>query len=296
MPPAIIGAGIAAVGTIGGAVIANKGANKAAQAQQQGNDAAIAAQERAYQQSAQALAPWQQSGLQANSLLQDALGFNAGQPAQQAQQLPTQVPNALAQFQGPNPDTSAYWFNAPRGGNMAIGAIGNTFDESAYPIGGLNNYAPMTTPGFGTGTPMGQPQQAQQPNARSAFDTFLDSTNFKWQLEQGNNAMNGAWAGAGTLQSGAAMKAFGDYNQNMARGAFQDWYGGVENIANRGFGAASAQSGVSQNVGNNTAALQSANARALSDLQIQKANALGGAINGLGTIGANVLGGMGKSK
>lgn len=300
MPPAIIGAGIAAAGTIGGAAIASKGAKSAAKTTQQGTDAAIAAQERAYQQSAAALAPWQQGGLEANSLLRDALGFNAGQ--QSAQQLPAPQPNALAQFQGYNPDSTGGVFGA---GNSVMGApIGLVerpepgFSNNGIPAPNAfwqNQMAnPGQTPGFGAGVPQGQAQpQAAQPNARSAFDTFLDSINYKWQLEQGQDAINSGYAGRGVLQSGAAMKGITDYNQNMARGAFQDWYGGVENMANRGFGAASAQAGVSQNLGANTAQLQSANANALANLQIQKANSLGGALGGLGVIGANVLGGMG---
>lgn len=287
MPAAVVGAGIAAAGSIGGAVIASKGAKSAAKAQQQGNDAAIAAQERAYQQSAAALAPWQQSGLQANSLLMDAYGFNSGQ------QTPTPQPTVNALYQGPNPDTSGY-----SGGSIS-GALGSRFDSPgntwitrAQGRAPNERNSPFTTPAVPT-TPGYGGVAATRPSAQSAFDTFKNSMDYNWQLGQGLDAVNSGYAGAGVLQSGAAMKGINDYAQHFAQGAYQSWLGGVSDLANRGYGAAAAQAGVSTNLGNNTAALQAANGRAQADLQIQKANALGGALNGLGTIGANVLGGIG---
>lgn len=276
MPPVVIAAGVAAAGTVAGGVIASKGAKSAAKTQQAGTNAGIAAQERAYGQSAAALAPWQQQGLQANALLADAYGM--GQPAGQ-QTLPAQQPNAMAQFQ---PGVMGEGFDSPFGGYGMREFAGQGYNGE--PSGGFG----MAQQPFAA-----TQAQPQQPQAASAFDTFKNSLGYNFQLQQGLDAVNSGYAGAGTLQSGAAMKGINDYAQNIAQGAYQSWLGGVGDLANRGFGAASAQAGVSQNLGNNSAALLANGANAQAGLGIARANALGGTINGLTAIGANVLGGMG---
>jgi hypothetical protein len=260
MPPVIIGAGIAAAGAVGSAVVASKSASKAAKTTAAGNNAAIASQEKGKAEAAAALAPWQGAGLQANGVLQDALGFNAPQTAQQT--IPSQQPNALAMYQGENPDTSAFAFG---GGDMR----GNV-QQFGQPQGNVTTSAPQ--------------------GAQGAFDNFLHSINYNWQLQQGQNALNSGYAGRGVLQSGDAIKRFADYNQNMARGAYQDWFGGVENMANRGYGAAAAQAGVSTNTANNISNLNSANANALAQIQIAKGNNTASLIGGLGQIGGYVAG------
>ena len=86
MPAAIIGGAIAAVGAVGSAVISSKGASNAAKATQAASDKASDTQTQIYNQNALTLAPWQQSGLRANSAINAMLGLNAEQ-----QQLP-QIP------------------------------------------------------------------------------------------------------------------------------------------------------------------------------------------------------------
>lgn len=273
MPPAIIGGAIAAVGALGAAKIGSSSANKASQTQAAGNQAAIASQERGRAESNAALAPWQQSGLQANSLLQSALGY--GGISQPSQSLPTQQPMQAMQMGGGQNALmqSKPWLSSGFGGS------GTQFAEQGYAPQQVT--APQQTARAGGNS-----------NAMNAFDTFLNSTNYQWQRDQGMDALNSGYAGAGVLQSGAAIQGAIDYNQNMARGAFQDWYGGVENMANRGFGAASAQAGVSQNIANNVSNLNSANAQNQASMQIAKGNMLANTIGGIGAIGANVLGGV----
>lgn len=278
MPPVVIAAGVAAAGTVAGGVIASKGTKSAAKTQQEGTNAGIAAQERAYNQSAAALAPWQQSGLNANALLMDAYGM--GQPAQQ--QLPAQQPNAMQAYGGMMYEGQ----DGPMGGRSPFETMGGDIPQ------GFGMQGTASTPSGVGGSVM---QATQAPQARSAFDTFKNSLGYNWQLGQGLDAVNSGYAGAGTLQSGAAMKGINDYAQNFAQGAYQSWLGGVGDLANRGFGAASAQAGVSQKLGNNSAALLAANGNNQANIGIARANALGGTINGLTTIGANVLGGMGQT-
>lgn len=87
MPPAVAIAGITAAAGIGGSVIASNGAksaaNKAAAAQTAADQAAIAEQQRQYNQTRSDLMPWQQAGTSALGQQGDLLGLN-GAGAQQS--------------------------------------------------------------------------------------------------------------------------------------------------------------------------------------------------------------------
>lgn len=208
MPPIAIAAGIGAVGAIGGAVISNKGASKAAKTQADSNAQNVALQRDIYGQNKAALAPWQQSGLAANSLYTSALGIPGGNPAA----------------------------------------------------------------------------------AQSAFDTFRNSTGYQFRMNQGQDAVNSGYAGAGLVRSGAAMRALDDYRQNMASAEFGNWMGALEGTRNLGFGAASAQAGVGQSFANNVSSLNAANANSQAQYQIAKAQNTAGALGAVGQLGAYAYG------
>lgn len=76
MPPAIIAAGVGAVGAIGGGLIASSGASKAAKAQQASDAAAIAEQRRQYDQSRTDFMPYLNAGTGALGGIQDLLGLH----------------------------------------------------------------------------------------------------------------------------------------------------------------------------------------------------------------------------
>jgi hypothetical protein len=76
MPPAIVAAGIGAVGAIGGGLLASSGANKAAKAQQASDAAAIAEQKRQYDQSRTDFMPYLNAGTGALGGIQDLLGVH----------------------------------------------------------------------------------------------------------------------------------------------------------------------------------------------------------------------------
>jgi hypothetical protein len=78
MPPAIIAAGVAAAGSIGGALIASHSASKAADAQTNAAQLGIAEQQREYDQSRSDLSPWLQAGQQGLGGMLDILGLHGG--------------------------------------------------------------------------------------------------------------------------------------------------------------------------------------------------------------------------
>lgn len=85
---------------------------------------------------------------------------------------------------------------------------------------------------------------------QNAFKNFIGNSDYGFQFGQGANAINSGYAGAGTLQSGAAMKGLEDYRQNLQagyRGEFNAMLGGQQSV---GLNAAGAQAGVATNYGN----------------------------------------------
>jgi hypothetical protein len=82
MPPAIIAAGIGAVGAVGGGLIASSGAKRAADAQAQAAQDAQAAQERMFQKQIELQEPFRQAGLTAQQQIMQLLGVGGDTDAE----------------------------------------------------------------------------------------------------------------------------------------------------------------------------------------------------------------------
>lgn len=271
MPPAIIGGAIAAVGAIGSAAIGSKAAKKAGQAQTQAADASAQVQRDIYSQNKQTLSPFVNQGAPASYAINSFLGLT---PTQQPQQ---QQPNALAQFQG-----QSYGFEGMDG-------PGRFFSAQEPDVYGANSIggAPWG------GGPFQQVQQTQQPgmvSGRDAFKSFIDNSDYGFQFGQGANKVNSGYAGAGTLQSGAAMKALEDYRQNLQSGYRGEFLNALGNQQGVGLSAAGAQAGVGTNFANSLGTINQNKADALSNVALLKAQNTGQAINSLATIGSNIFG------
>lgn len=76
MPPAVVAAGIGAVGAIGGGLLASSGAKSAANAQVKSDAAAIGEQRREFDLTQQMFKPYQQAGTAALPGIEDLLGLN----------------------------------------------------------------------------------------------------------------------------------------------------------------------------------------------------------------------------
>ncbi len=246
-----IGTALALAGaTIGGSLLSSKSQKKAAkQAAQvsennaQLNDATIRDM---YAQNSAVLAPWQQSGLQANQMYNALLGIPTQQPAQPMQQAPMQ--NALG-------------FDGYSGGFETMGG----------------DYGYMN---FGMQQPVQQVQPSITPQtAQNAFDTYRGSTGYNFRMNEGIRAID---AGAPVRNSGATLKARMNYGQNLASDEFGRYLGYLGNQQNLGYGAASAQAGVGQNVSNSLVANNNANASNQGNALLARGNANAQMWNGIG--------------
>lgn len=136
----------------------------------------------------------------------------------------------------------------------------------------------------------GSPQASQE-----AFDAFRNSTGYQFRVNEGMDALNSGYAGAGVLQSGAALKGLDDYRQGMASaefGSYMNHLGGQQML---GAGAANAMSGVNTNYANNAGNLAIAQGQNLAGGAVAKANNTNAMIGGIGGAMSGALGGFAYS-
>lgn len=273
MPAAIIGGAIAAVGAVGSAVISSKGASKAAKATQAASDKASDTQTQIYNQNALTLAPWQQSGLRANSAINAMLGLNAEQ--QQLPQMnggqgyPTQQPNEAMTYgqdygYSPNQISGQY--------GMGYGTAGGYLPQQFSPTAQSGGQG-MTTQG-----------------AQNAFGQYIKNSDYGFQFGQGSNALNSGYAGAGTLQSGAAMKAMEKFRQDLQSGYRNEYMNALGNQQAVGFSAASAQAGVGQNYANSIGNIAMQNGANQANASLVKSANTSNAIGSVANIAGNLYG------
>lgn len=156
----------------------------------------------------------------------------------------------------------------------------NTAAASADRTATMNNALAREIYGKNEGYLAPYVQSGLQPNAlmagamgygdqgayRDAFKNFLSNSDYAFQAQQGGNAVNSGYAGAGVLQSGAAMKGMEDYRQNLQSGYRGEFNSLLANQQALGLGAGSALAGVGGNyvnqvtANNNNAGAAAANA------------------------------------
>lgn len=265
---AVIGAGASAIG----ASKNSKAIRKSQQAQTAANDQSIAIQRETYGQNKEILNPFVQRGNSAGDAYNALLGLGGSTPIT-AQ--PMQPQQAQRGYQG--------GFDGGERGMMGEG----TFS-------GMQYGQPQAQPEFA------QTAQAPQQNVlaqqRAAFDQFRDSTGFKFRMDEGTNALNSAYAGAGTLRSGAAANAFQKYGQDYASNEFGNYMGYLGNQQGIGLQAGSALAGVGQNFANNVTNLNSRQADNISNSAVARANNTNSMIGGIASSFGNALGAFGQMR
>ena len=189
---------------------------------------------------------------------------------------------------------------------LTVGQSGNNPNALMYPNpanGG--NQGPAVTPPPPAPTPTPSPSPTPPSNANSAFQNYLNSTGYQFQLGQGTGAIMANAGSTGLLDSGANAKALEQYGQNLSSTTFNNYLGqlgGLEsqqaNTAGAGqnslstIGATGTASGTAAGSSIMTGAANQGN------LMMQGANAQGNAIAGLGGSLGNMFsqfGGVGNN-
>lgn len=134
--------------------------------------------------------------------------------------------------------------------------------------------------------------QPVQQGTTNAFNNYLNSTGYQFQLGQGTSAITGSAAARGILNSGSTAKALTNYGQNLASTTFNNYLGQLGGLnsqqqgsANLGVNAAEATGAAGTTGGGNAgAAQQSAISSAGGQLGSTVANNSAGLLNFFGGI------------
>lgn len=134
-----------------------------------------------------------------------------------------------------------------------------------------------------------------------AYQNYLNSTGYNFQLQQGSNAITGNSASKGLLDSGATAKALTGYGQNLASTTFGNYLGQLGGLAGlqgqqvgQGLTATGQVGQAGTTGGGNAANMQAAAGQALGTSQASAANMFGGAVSQVNP-GNFFLGGAGGS-
>jgi len=292
MPASVVGGLISGAGAIGGAILSSKAQKKAsktaAQAQLDVTAQNNALAREQYAKNQAALAPWQQRGNAAGQAINALLGIGLPSSAND-----NTLPNSTVAGTPIYGGTTGYrpadgWvgFNPVKGPDYGRNALLGDFGA---PTGGhvstqANDIRPAQT--------YADPNQQYQ----DAFSNYRNSTGYNFRVNEGARALNAGFAGKGTLRSGAAMKAFGEFGQNIASGEFNNYLNSLFSVSNQGLSAANAQAGVGSNLvnavtnnNNNAAGALGANALAAGNANAQMWGAVG---NAFGNIGSGIANGL----
>jgi hypothetical protein len=277
MPVPLIAAGVAAIGTIGGAVISShaqsSAANTAAQAQQQATSQELQLgreninfQQGIYNQNKALLTPFVDRGNTAGNSINALLGLG-GSPAQPAnaaaqgyqsaspytqQSVAAQTGDYRPAFNGVGQDaTGVGGFALKPMHNDIMAMLNEVARERLQQTGQLP--AQQTNPATTQTATAAAPAAGQTAGQASqdAFNTFAHSAGMDFQLKQGENAINNGYAARGQIQSGAAMKALQNYGQNTAlNNYFLPYMGLLQGQQATGAQSGAAIAGVGSNFGN----------------------------------------------
>lgn len=272
---AIIGAGASAIG----AGANNKAINRANDAQQQAAQNSLALQRDTYNRNNAILSPYSQRGNAAGESINALLGIEGA----------SSVPSSGGGLYG-DVDWNAYIREQPD-----VLWDYNTYhqgeDPETYAMGHFARDGSKRDLGAFSAAP---PQTAV--SASGAFDNYLNSAGYQFQLGEANKAANAQFAASVALDSGAAVKAAQGRAQNIGTGFFNNYLGLLANQQGVGLGAASAVAGVGQNYANNVTNLNSNMANSTANTAMAKAgntNALLGNLSSSFGLGLGALSSFG---
>lgn len=120
----------------------------------------------------------------------------------------------------------------------------------------------------------GNTQQAQD-----AFNNYLGSTGYQFQMGQGTQAIADQSAASGLLNSGATAKGLQQYGQGLASSYFQNYLGQLQGVQNTGMTAAGNTAALGASGGQAAGSFTQQGASNASQLAIGGTSAL---MNGLG--------------
>lgn len=276
---AAIGLGVGAIGSAIGASSSSKAAGKAADA-----SLAVAKENNAlakdiYNQNTALLSPYNQRGNVAGDYINAFLGIPGTSTTTTTPGTTTTTPGTTTTVSGKLDATKINQLKAQYGNNWLMQYYQN---GSSLPVTSAG--ATTTTPATTTTTP-----NVTQAQAQNAFSSYLNNSDYAYQSALGGQQVSGNYSGLGTLQSGAALKALQDRQNNINQGYQGNWLSALANQQGVGLSGASAVAGVGQNYVNNVTASNTAAGNAAANAAIIKGQNNPFA-SGLGFLSGTILG------
>lgn len=232
---------ISAVVGIGSSLIGASATKNAADAAQEGAEAAAQVQWDMYDQSREDLTPWREVGQSALYQLADLYGLAYPEVAADGGTDQTQTTSQTASTQtGGAPVYGDFyqpaWDQVTEGTDYSRlnmppqGELLNTQNQ-------LYNQAMSDWLAGGGQIPTAQaPTTAESPEDRrqNAFANFYQSPDYQFRLDEGNKAIERSAAAKGRALSGATVKDLINYSGNLASGEFQNYKNSLANLAGIG--------------------------------------------------------------
>jgi len=264
---AITSALIAATAAVGGAVIANRGASKAADATTNAANQANATQLQIFNQQRADAEPWRQIGGQALNLMGQLYGFTptfnptapgtAQQPGTGAQSVQEKLAAAGIRLGAKQQKQ----LNALISTSGASGSLAQTLSDAGIVLGPSQQRAfqsyrePAAT---GPATPPTTPTNPLAPTtpttATNPTDWISKMPGYQFRLGEGTKALNTSWAANGMRESGAAEKALLRYGQDYASNEFNNEWNRLAGLAGVGQAVNNSNNALATNYANQTGA------------------------------------------
>jgi len=106
-----------------------------------------------------------------------------------------------------------------------------------------------------------------------AQNAFQFSPGYQFRLQQGQQAIENSAAARGALLSGSALKAIGDYGQNVASDEYGNYYNRLATLAGVGQTATNSTAAAGQSAANAIGSAYTAQGNALSNIALSSGNA-----------------------
>lgn len=283
MPPVVIAAGIAVAGTVASSVISSKASNRAAKAQMSATDKAADATAAQYQQTRTDLAPWRETGEEAQAKYAGYMGLGTSSKGQDP--ITTNRDAVMAKY-GEQGRMKALFRFSGRGSSLS-GMAGEQNQEFRQELAAADKLDAQLTKDQQQGR-----QETLGGNMAQLQKDLEKYPSYQFALQQGNEAIAKSNAGKGIYTSGQTLKDIGAYTQGLASSNVENYLTRLQGLSRVGQNAAAgtAVAGAQATAQQNAFGLAGANAYA--NNQVNQANVLGGAISGLSNIAGNYIGGL----
>lgn len=126
--------------------------------------------------------------------------------------------------------------------------------------------------------------------AEDAFQKYLDSSGYKFQVSQGVNAVQQGAVSKGLLKSGAAIKGLDAFGQGIGSSYFEKYLSSLSGEEGKGLTGASALAGVGQSYGNSVANITTNAAEDSANSKLINARNISDLLGGVSSLAGRQLG------